>query len=338
MLTSLVLLGLIAFLYYLDVRKDSVIDIRSEMLKVLYTIRENKDYETDKFDVRISNPKGFIAPSFTKYSNRFELVACANPHHQDKVYVITAPISIAKEYLKDISKKIFIAYLLLFVPFALFGYMLSRLALIPLKNAYESLLSFNQDIIHDLKTPITTIRINSELIERQEKPLQRVVNATKFLEELYLNLESYLITGQHLKKETFELRLLIEEKVSLYSSLFTQAHFNLNLEDCSIKTDKTAFTRVLDNIIANAIKHGIKEPIISIELNNKELLIKDNGSGIQNPKKIFERHYCEKPYIKGFGLGLNIVKKLSEQLHIPIAIQSTEDGTTFILDLKSDLS
>jgi len=334
MLTSFILLGLVAFLYYLDVSKDSVIDIRSEMLKVLYTIRENKDYETDKFHVRISDPTGFIAPSFTQYSDRFELVACANPHHQDKVYVITAPISMAKEYVKAISKKIVIAYLLLFIPFTLFGYMLSRLALIPLKNAYESLLFFNQDIIHDLKTPITTIRINGELIEKQEKPLQRIVNATKFLEELYLNLESYLTTGQHLQYETFSLRSLIEEKVTLYSSLYTQADFELDLVDCSIQTDKTAFIRILDNIIANAIKHGVKEPVISIVLKNKQLSIKDNGSGIENPEKIFQRHYCEKPYIKGFGLGLNIVKRLSEQLDIPIDITSSKEGTIFKLHLE----
>ena len=337
MLTSFLLLGLVAFLYYLDVRKDSVIDIRSEMLKVLYSIRENKNYkyETDKFTVRISDPTGLIAPSFTQYSDRFELVACANPHHQDKVYVITTPISMAHKYLQDISKKIIIAYLLLFMPFAFFGYILARLAVIPMKNAYESLVYFNQDIIHDLKTPITTIRINGELIEKQEKPLQHVVNATKFLEDLYLNLESYLTTGQHLKYETFELRTLIEEKVTLYSSLYTQARFELDLMDCSIQTDKIAFIRILDNIVANAIKHGVKEPVVSIRINNRELLIEDNGAGIQNPEKIFKRHYCEKPYIKGFGLGLNIVKRLSELLHIPITIKSSKKGTTFVLDLRA---
>lgn len=333
MLTSFILLGIVAFLYYLDVRKDSVIDIRSEMLKVLYSIRENKDYKTDKFHVRISDPTGFIAPSFTQYTDRFELVACANPHHQDQVYVITAPISLAHEYLQDISKKILIGYLLLFIPFTLFGYILSRLALIPWKNAYESLVYFNQDIIHDLKTPITTIRINGELIEKQEKPLQRVVNATKFLEELYLNLESYLTTGQHLKHEPFELKSLIEQKVILYKSLYTQARFEINLADCSIKTDKIAFIRILDNIVANAIKHGVKEPVVSIKIKNKQLFIEDNGAGIQNPEKIFKRYYCEKPYIKGFGLGLNIVKRLSEELHIPIEITSSQEGTIFKLNL-----
>lgn len=333
MITSFLLLALVAFLYYLDARKDSVIDIRSEMLKVLYQIRENPNYNTDTFTVRIADPKDFVAPSFKEYFDRFELVACANPHHQNRVYVITAPTTIAQEHLRAISEKILTAYLLLFIPFFFFGYLLARIALIPLNNAYESLVSFNHDIIHDLKTPITTIQINAELLERQEKPLQRVVNATKTLEALYLNLESYLRTGKHLKYEQINIYTLLEEKVGIYQSLYTQATFKLEIQAFSIYTDKINFIRILDNIVANAIKHGARTPIVTIKTQNKELIIQDNGSGIADPKKIFERHYCEKPYIKGFGLGLNIVKRLSEQLDIPIDITSSKEGTSFKLHL-----
>jgi signal transduction histidine kinase len=335
MTSSFILLGLVAFLYYLDVRKDSVIDVRSEMLKALYYIRENPAYETEKFDVFITSPEGYVAPSFKEYPDRFELVACANPHHQNSVYVITAPITLAKEHLNAITNKILTAYLLLFIPFFFFGYLLARVALIPLKNSYDSLVSFNQDIIHDLKTPITTIQINGELLDKKIKPFSRVINATKTLESLYLNLESYLRTGKHLKFEKVDLQALLDEKKEVYASLYPHAEFLYEIDSFYITTDVFNFIRILDNIIANGIKHGARIPEIKIRAQKHALFISDNGAGIAHPEKIFERHYCEVQYVKGFGLGLNIVKRLSEQLNIPIEVTTSKEGTTFKLDLGS---
>lgn len=335
MISSFILLAFIGFLYYLDVRKDSVIDVRSEMLKVLYTIRENPKYKTDKFEVLVSSPNGLIAPSFKEYHDRFELVACANPHHQDKVYIIRAPISLAKDYLKEITRKIITAYLLLFIPFFIFGYLLARLAMIPLKKSYEALVSFNQDIIHDLKTPITTIQINGELLDVKSKPFSRVINATKTLESLYLNLESYLRTGKHLKFEKLDLQTLFCEKRDIYTSLYPHATFFYEIEPLLITTDKINFIRIIDNIVANGIKHGARIPEIKIYTQKHTLFICDNGTGIAHPEKIFERHYCETPYVKGFGLGLNIVKRLSEQLAISIEITTSKEGTIFKLNLAN---
>ena len=335
MLTSFILLSFVAFLYYLDARKDSVIDVRAEMLKVLYAIRENPELKVEKFHVEVSDVKHYIAPSFKEYDDRFELVACANPHHQDKVYVITAPLNIAKKSLNEFTTKILLAYALLFIPFFAFGYLLARLSLIPLRNSYTALVSFNEDIIHDLKTPITTIGINGELLQEQKlKPLTRIVNATKTLEALYLNLESYLRTGQHLKMELFDLQELAMQRVDVFKVLFAHTTFEVVLPSIKLMSDKTSWSRIFDNIVTNAIKHGSKEPLVRIFYENNSLFIEDNGAGIKDAQKIFERHYCETPYVKGYGLGLNIVKRLSEQLEISIKVTSSTKGTVFKLNLS----
>lgn len=338
MATSFILLTLVAFLYYLDARKDSVIDIRAEMLKTLYDIRQNENLKVDKFNVQLDDPAKYKSPSFKQYQDRFELVACANANAQNKVYVITATSKMAEQYLDDITRKIVAAYLLLFVPFLAFGYFLARLSLIPLKNAYSALVSYNQDIIHDLKTPITTIELNGELLSADHsKPLRRIMNATKTLESLYLNLESYLRTGKHLKSERFDLSATIEERADAYISLYPHASISYEVKPLWIESDKISVVRIIDNIVANAIKHGKKDPLVKISLQNNELVISDNGEGISNPEKIFERYYCEIPYLKGYGLGLNIVKRLSEELRIPIKISSTKEGTSFRLDFSSSI-
>lgn len=335
MATSFILLGFVAFLYYLDARKDSVIDLRTEMLKEFYEIRQNPNHKIKKFNVKLDDADKYTSPSFKQYNDRFELVACANSSVQNKVYVVTATPKIAENYLNEVIRKIIAAYLLVFIPFLAFGYFLARLSLIPLKNAYGALVSYNQDIIHDLKTPITTIELNGELLSASHsKPLKRIMNATKTLESLYLNLESYLRTGKHLKPERFNLSAAIEERADAYVSLYPHAEINYHMKPFWIESDKVSIMRILDNIVANAIKHGKKDPTINISIENNELVISDNGEGIANPEKIFERHYCEIPYLKGYGLGLNIVKRLSEELHIPIKITSSKEGTSFRLNFS----
>ncbi|MBD3810078.1 MAG: HAMP domain-containing histidine kinase [Sulfuricurvum sp.] len=339
MLTSFILLAFVGLLYYLDARKDTVIDVRSEMLKVLYALRENPHLIFEHYDVKVSNIKDYIAPSFRQYEDRFELVACANPHYQNKVYVITAPLSITEGYLEDILHKIIVAYMLLFIPFFLFGYLLSRVALSPIKKAYDTLIAFNSDIIHDLKTPITTIGINAGMINGEKcKPLCRIESSIKTLEGLYLNLESYLKTGEHLKMERHDIALLINAQRDVYTSLYPKVEFRYGLTPLYLNIDKISLVRIIDNLVANAVKYSGRSPLVIIQNDSRSLYISDNGKGIVQPDKIFDRHYRESAYVTGYGLGLNIVKKLADQMNIQIEILSTtEQGTTFKLDLSNVL-
>ena len=73
-----------------------------------------------------------------------------------------------------------------------------------------------------------------------------------------------------------------------------------------------------------------------LDVNDKKLSIKDSGKGIANPKKVFERFYKEQE--RGRGIGLHIVAKLIQELHIKIDVKSTlQEGSEFILDLKNIL-
>lgn len=336
MLTSFILLAFVGFLYYMDVRKDTVIDVRSEMLKVLYALRENPHQKFDRYRVIVDDIKGHVAPSFRQYHDRFELIACANPHYQNKVYVITAPLSIATHYTEDILKKIIAVYLLLFIPFFGIGYLLSRIALSPIKNGYDTLIAFNRDVIHDLKTPITTMGINAGMLQGEKCPsLHRIESSIKTLEGLYLNLESYIQTGEHLKFETVDIKSLIMERQEIYKTLYSRVFFNYYINSQSCLTDKISLLRIIDNLVANAVKYGGRIPEVTIRNDDAALYIIDNGKGINQPDKIFDRHYRESTYVSGYGLGLNIVKKLSEQLNITIQIISTTDnGTTIKIDFS----
>lgn len=106
-----------------------------------------------------------------------------------------------------------------------------------------------------------------------------------------------------------------------------------------VKMDMDSYMRIINNLIQNVITHSHADKIkimLSKKENNMELLLADNGMGIEKEdlKHIFERLYkCDKGRSeKGSGLGLSIVHQLVEKMGGNIAVESVPgEGTEFIL-------
>jgi two-component system OmpR family sensor kinase len=210
----------------------------------------------------------------------------------------------------------------------------SLYALKPLKEALVLLEMFLKDIIHDLNTPITSILLNTKILKKKSSPeaIERINFSAKSIGSLYNNLE-LAINNKDFPKETFNPTPLIEEKISYFSYLFPHVKFNLSLQSDSFHTSIDGLSRILDNLLSNACKYSSNEPQITIQTTDNLLIIQDNGLGIQNSAKVFERFYKERNN-SGLGLGLDIVKKLCKQLDIKISLQSSHNGTTFELTLR----
>jgi len=104
--------------------------------------------------------------------------------------------------------------------------------------------------------------------------------------------------------------------------------------------------RILENILSNAIKYSPTGSSIEIELKHDigttALSIIDHGIGMssEEQKRIFDRFYradsSRSSHVRGFGLGLSIVKRLTELQKIQISVQSEPTvGTTFTLTFHS---
>ena len=93
--------------------------------------------------------------------------------------------------------------------------------------------------------------------------------------------------------------------------------------------------RIIDNNISNAIKYSKDNSNINISLEKKEsfiqLIFKDEGVGIKDTSKIFERYYRGDKITGGFGIGLSIVKNICIKNKIQIEVNShINKGTTFL--------
>jgi two-component system OmpR family sensor kinase len=90
-------------------------------------------------------------------------------------------------------------------------------------------------------------------------------------------------------------------------------------------------TKLIDNILSNAIKYNKIAGFIKIYLDDNFLSIEDSGKGIEkeNLKTLFERYSRFDKSVGGFGIGLNIVSLIAKEYNLKIDIKSEINiGTT----------
>ena len=118
-------------------------------------------------------------------------------------------------------------------------------------------------------------------------------------------------------------------------NLFLIVSIPENAENLVIKSDKDKISKVLINLVSNAVKYtkeGSVEIGFSVSGNRIEFFVKDTGIGISetDQEKIFDAFYrgpqVLRAAIRGTGLGLNIAKTLVELLGGDIGVLSSPDN------------
>jgi signal transduction histidine kinase len=209
-------------------------------------------------------------------------------------------------------------------------------SLMPLQKALRLNEEFVKDILHDFNTPISSMMINLKLFKREigdNQKIQRLENNIQSILSLQDNLRIFL-KGVPAQSEKFSLKELLQERVHYFEVLYPDVTYKVDIDKTMLETNLDAFTRIVDNLLSNAGKYNIANGTVNIVLKGNKLTIEDTGKGIKHPSKVFDRYYKEQD--RGIGIGLHIVKKLCDELTIPIAIQSKEHkGTKIGLNLTS---
>ncbi len=205
-----------------------------------------------------------------------------------------------------------------------------------LKGGVEVLEQFNSDVSHELKTPLTVIKGEIELTLNKKRDENYYINTLQVInsetEQIQSIVDNLLLLTKYTKeniKQTFQ-------EVSIDSILLIVIEkFNIQLKSKNIKLDikrfesivspvnKILITTIFSNLIDNAIKYSLDNTNIKVSLFKKKkihFIIEDEGIGISkdNLEKVQDRFYrvdeSRNKKIKGFGLGLSIVKN-SISLH-----------------------
>jgi two-component system phosphate regulon sensor histidine kinase PhoR len=224
----------------------------------------------------------------------------------------------------------------------------------------ETQKDFVNNFTHEFKTPLAVIKIAADVLQQPniiEKP-DKLRNYAGIIHQQTSHLQSQVQrlleiaytdrSSLPLEKEKFDINLLIKESINDLQPLIEQRHAlvktNFAVETLEINADRSYLRLCLINLIENAIKYSATPVIdVSTKVDGAVLLIaiKDNGIGIaaEHQKKIFERFYRitdgELHMSKGFGLGLNFVKKVIDTHHGKIEVASElGNGSTFTIKLS----
>ena len=224
------------------------------------------------------------------------------------------------------------------------GLFISKLAVDPLSEYVRNLQNLSKETLHELNLPISTIKSNAKMIsktlsdEKSLKRVSRIESACQMLEQRYNELD-YMIKTQTLQEiyEEIELDILLKERVEFLEALYPQISFNLSLQKSKILNDKIGLSKVIDNIIDNGVKYSKNSTKLDIELKGNTLSIRDYGCGMDEVEllQIFDTYYQSNENMKGFGIGLSMVKRFCDTNEIKLNFKSQKDeGTTVLLQFK----
>lgn len=218
----------------------------------------------------------------------------------------------------------------------------------PLFKSDEKLEQSIKETIHELNIPVSTIKMNTQLLEKSLndekslKRLERIKQASNNLLKLYENME-YNIKKEidKIDKKEFYLDEIIRDSCDKFEDIKNGTKIFITVPNIKVFTDLNGFEKTIDNLISNAIKYNSKiNPEIIISYKDFTLSIFNRGEKIDtnNLLIIFDKYYQENPLNDGFGLGLSMVKEFCDKNKISINIDTkSEEGNFFNLNLKNIL-
>ena len=215
----------------------------------------------------------------------------------------------------------------------------------PLFKSDEKLELSIKETIHELNIPVSTIKMNTQLLEKtitdekSLKRLDRIKQASNNLLKLYENME-YNIKKEIDKIDKQEIYLddLVKNCVDKFADIKKDTKIYVDVPNIRVLTDINGFEKTIDNLISNAIKYNLTEnPIVEIKYKDNIFSVFNTGEKIdtKNLFIVFDKYFQENSSKDGFGLGLALVKEFCDKNKISINIDTLENGNRFNLNLKN---
>lgn len=214
---------------------------------------------------------------------------------------------------------------------------------------------------HELKTPLTSIKLQTQIILKtitrsssalgpeEELTLKMLKQTNQSVERIVRLVDdmldiSRLSTGKlSLQKDDFNLADVVKDTVERVAPLLTEAKCVLTLNVTTVigKWDKFRLEQIVTNLMTNAARYGAGKPVeveVSATEDSAFIIVRDHGRGIppEDLEKIFLRfeRSASAADIRGLGLGLFISQQIAEMHGGKISVESeVGKGSKFIVRL-----
>lgn len=324
-------------------------------------LRLNGIYSEYQFAILRDNRDKFYATadySPSPETNLYEVTLFPKDIISPSSYLVIYFPEEAQISITSLSKNTITSVILTLIIMSIF--LVTILIILRQKQLHEMKTDFVNNMTHELKTPIASISLASQMLKDPTitKNEQSFANISSVIEEeskrLGFQVERVLQMAALDRGKT-----MLKIKEVYVNDIIRKVvkSFALKLEDrdgeitCKyeakddmVEADEVHITNIINNLLDNALKYTEGKPILHITTaslkNGVEISITDNGIGIsrENLKRIFAQFYRVHTgnihNVKGFGIGLSYVKKIVEAHHGNIKVKSDlGKGSTFTIYL-----
>jgi signal transduction histidine kinase len=201
-----------------------------------------------------------------------------------------------------------------------------------LELSFHQLDEFSARVAHDLRTPLTLMRLQVEEAAGKIEPVL-AESLQDELKRLSDHVDRCLLLARAeqgnvaLNLENVDLGRLLREMIEVYELLAREEHRTIEIRGdrgCIVRADSGHLRQMLHNLLTNALKHG--EGLVRIDLRC--------GPGGALCRIENQMAHRESANPAGLGLGLRIVKALAA-LHPALSFRSGQDGAVYWAELRS---
>lgn len=195
-----------------------------------------------------------------------------------------------------------------------------------------------QNISHDLKTPIATIKSYSESIkdgvypyDTLEKSVDVIFEHANRLEKKVYSLITYNRMGYLMDNQestsSADMMDIVQKAIVAVQVLRNEIRIETDLQRAYFHGESDPWRIVVENLLDNALRYA--HSVVRIHLSDQEMSVFNDGKNM--PQERIEKLF--KPYEKGtggnFGLGLSIVKRVCDTYGFAVRGENTNDGVIF---------
>lgn len=193
---------------------------------------------------------------------------------------------------------------------------------------------FTRDASHELRTPLSVIKIAVDRLmtdggvsEEQRLTLERIRNSTRDMEQLTL---AFLLlareAAQNMERDWLNVNDIVEAELDRARIIDPHSKITTHLEaECQLLVNAPA--KVLESVIGNLMRNALAytdDGSVTIQIRPDSITIEDTGPGMApgEVEEVFQPFIRKQRQRGGFGVGLTIVKRLTDRFRWPVDVKS----------------